>query len=219
MTKYFVYRIYCHENAKSYVGITKNVERRWRSHKKCALRGEGRALGAAIRKYGIDKFSLSVVAKTSSLSKLSILERKYIRKFNSLSPNGYNQTTGGDHNIGAEVCNRTKVKISQAITEFWKKYPEKLTSQARKRAERAWSNKKSRRKLLKALEKARSSFTEISRMKIRSSTLKMMKDPKTKRRMMRGWREYSKKYKGTKVLSDRTKRGWITRRRREGGKF
>lgn len=212
-----VYKITCITNGKVYVGISKNANRRWKSHQKATLRQSTKALCNAIRKHGVENFNMEIIAFAKTATEAGKLEVKFIRQLNSLHPNGYNNTTGGDYNRNAKLSIQTQVKISNSIVKFWKDNPEKLRSQAQKRAAKAWLNPVSRIKLLKGLEKARSSRTEVSSMKMRDSMRKRWKDPIACKRMSSGWKNYVKKYKGTKVLSDRTKRAWITRRKAYAG--
>jgi group I intron endonuclease len=51
-------------------------------------------LNNAIRKYGKNNFTCELI-KLCELDKLDHYEQKYIKKYNSLFPNGYNLTTGG----------------------------------------------------------------------------------------------------------------------------
>jgi hypothetical protein len=51
-------------------------------------------LNNAIRKYGKDNFTSELI-KICELDKLDHYEQKYIKKYNSLFPNGYNLTVGG----------------------------------------------------------------------------------------------------------------------------
>lgn len=87
--------IYCIENKinnKKYIGkTTKLVEVRYRQH--CANSKSGKTyLYKAMRKYGTENFSVSVVDVAESLSDLNSMEKYYITK---LRPE-YNMTAGGE---------------------------------------------------------------------------------------------------------------------------
>lgn len=101
-------------NNKVYVGqhIGTDVEKRWKVHEKPHSRCF--AIRNAIQKYKIDNFEKRVicVCKVGEQERLDALERYFIKKYNSLSPNGYNLTTGGRGGVPTE---ETREKISQAL--------------------------------------------------------------------------------------------------------
>jgi group I intron endonuclease len=73
-------------------------------------------LNNAIRKYGKENFSC-ILIKECSLSKLDILEQKFIVKYNSLFPNGYNLTTGGK---GAMYVAKVENNSDESNKEIYK---------------------------------------------------------------------------------------------------
>jgi hypothetical protein len=93
----YIYKITNKTNKKCYIGQTrqKDVTTRWREHRKkkngCPL------VKKAIKKYGIDNFSFSIVIICFD-EDLDKFEIEYIKKFNSVVPNGYNISDGG-HNM------------------------------------------------------------------------------------------------------------------------
>lgn len=83
---------------KCYIGETKkaNPELRWNEHKSKIDKGIGcTALEDAVRKYDIDKFKyeILIICFDEDRYKFKI---EYIKKYNSISPNGYNLTKGGE---------------------------------------------------------------------------------------------------------------------------
>lgn len=94
-----IYRILNIINGKSYIGQTKNTFRIryncrddwWNISSNIALKG-------AVNKYGAENFKIEIIFEEKFLNQelLNELERFYIKKFNSLSPDGYNLTTGGE---------------------------------------------------------------------------------------------------------------------------
>lgn len=84
-------------NGMRYVGITKNLEGRWRDH--CRKKSVS-LLQRAINKYGIDAFEFNHIADAFTWDDACSLERMLIKEFNSRSPNGYNATDGGDGGFG-----------------------------------------------------------------------------------------------------------------------
>lgn len=105
-------KIYCIRNSvngKCYIGqCTRSVELRWKEHK--LLNGKCRAIENAIRKYGADVFSIEEIASAESQSELDTLERFWIAKLNTVSPNGYNLSGGG--NGAGKMHAETKVIMS-----------------------------------------------------------------------------------------------------------
>ena len=93
-TKYSVYIVTCVTNAKQYVGITKNLKKRWGEHKRKISKYQ--ALHKAIDKYGIENFVFSHIADAFNLESAYAIEVMLIKEHNTKSPNGYNLTDGGD---------------------------------------------------------------------------------------------------------------------------
>lgn len=82
-----------------YVGLTvQTLERRWKYHIEQAKAGHIKSkesLHAAIREYGADQFSVKEIDKGTTKKNLEAKEREWIKKLNTLIPNGYNISTGG----------------------------------------------------------------------------------------------------------------------------
>jgi predicted GIY-YIG superfamily endonuclease len=81
-------------NAKQYVGITKDIKRRWRQH--ASANGSAPAFHAAIQKYGPENFVFSHVCDAFDFECACEIEKMFIQQHNTQSPNGYNLTHGGD---------------------------------------------------------------------------------------------------------------------------
>ena len=89
----YIYKIVNNINNKCYIGQTiRNPEKRWKEHtnSKC----KNTALTIAINKYKKENFIFSVILEINN-EKLDEMEVEYIKTYNSLSPNGYNLTCGG----------------------------------------------------------------------------------------------------------------------------
>lgn len=85
----------------------------------------------SIKKHGKHNFKIEVLACATNLNDLNYLESYFIKEYNSLAPNGYNLTTGGDNfKCSEETCkkmsksrtglpryNRRGVKFSEARKE------------------------------------------------------------------------------------------------------
>jgi group I intron endonuclease len=92
----YIYLITNKETKKQYVGqtICKDVEKRWRQHRKCDGNTIGRYLLAAYNKYGIENFTFRIICICFDKD-CNKFEEEYINKFNTLVPNGYNLRAGG----------------------------------------------------------------------------------------------------------------------------
>lgn len=99
--------IYCIENlvnGKKYIGQTiEIIRKRWNRHRSASKSGD-QAIYRAMRKYGVENFSISEIKmvecpnKESLLNALNDLEVYYIDKYHTLvTKNGYNETKGGNN--------------------------------------------------------------------------------------------------------------------------
>ena len=103
-----VYLITNTVNGNKYVGVTTtSLAKRWREHKCAAKSQTDRPLYRAIRKYGIEAFTIEAVATADSVESLKSLECRYIADLGTFARNGsgYNLTLGGD---GLEKMNAPK---------------------------------------------------------------------------------------------------------------
>lgn len=99
-------------NGKQYVGLSKEFHKRLISHK-CAKTKS--AFHAAIKEYGFDKFVFSHIADAFDLQAACDLERMLIQQHNTLAPNGYNLTVGGQvGSVGLKHSAEAKKKIGEA---------------------------------------------------------------------------------------------------------
>ena len=81
-----IYKISNLINGKIYIGQSVHIEKRWQQH----CNNTGRSLIAkAIQKYGKDSFSFQIIEECKE-EELNAKEEYYIRKYNSIVPNGYN---------------------------------------------------------------------------------------------------------------------------------
>ena len=83
-----IYKITNLINGKSYVGQSIHIERRWQEHK---LPSADSAIAKAIQRYGVNNFSFEVLEELQP-NELDEKEKYYIKKFNTIVPNGYNIT-------------------------------------------------------------------------------------------------------------------------------
>ena len=96
----FIYKITNLINGKSYIGKTCfSIEKRFKEHQKDAFRdrNEKRPLYSAMRKYGIENFTVEQIEECSDI--LSSEREKYWIEYYNTYANGYNATKGGDGKI------------------------------------------------------------------------------------------------------------------------
>lgn len=107
----FVYKIINSVNDKEYLGITKNVQLRWNSHV-CSSKTKNTPLYTAMRKYGVDQFSLQVICICPDWEYACDVEIKLIAASSSL----YNLAAGGEGGffIPEEQIATWKEKLSKA---------------------------------------------------------------------------------------------------------
>ena len=84
-------------NNKSYIGLTtRTLQERKLEHLR-HIKTENTYFHRAINEYGKDNFLWEIIDDTpSSIKELKEKESYYIQYFNTLTPNGYNITTGGE---------------------------------------------------------------------------------------------------------------------------
>ena len=137
MASYIAYIITNKVTGKRYIGqTTYSLKERWYSH----LRKESCCtyLRNSLNKYGEECFSIKVLSYASTIEELNYREKYYIKIFNTLAPNGYNLTTGGENK---KVSCVTKEKISKSLKLAWKK-GKFLGKKSTKGARRKYSTKK-----------------------------------------------------------------------------
>lgn len=83
-----IYLIQNNINGKKYIGQSENCYSRWLKHKSDYLY-KNNPLYEDMRKYGIENFSFKVI-KRVAVYLLKSEQEKYIIKYNTRQPNGYN---------------------------------------------------------------------------------------------------------------------------------
>jgi group I intron endonuclease len=98
-------------NQKKYIGQTKNLKRRLKSHFKGSKLRE-HSFARAIRKYGQENFEVSILEECDD-DTVDSRERYWIEKFNTMNPEfGYNLESGG--NACKCISQEAKTKMSNA---------------------------------------------------------------------------------------------------------
>lgn len=109
---YSIYKITNLVNGKNYIGSTNDVDRRWREHKSHALNDKqpdyNYPLQRAFRKYGFDNFYFEILSTGyNTREEMENDEHEAIIKYNSLVPNGYNQTVETHNGLTDEKIRET----------------------------------------------------------------------------------------------------------------
>ena len=120
-----IYKITNCINQKLYVGLTINdAETRFKKHISMIYSNGCSALYEAFKKYGVENFIVETICFSSNKKELMSLEKHYISELNTVSPNGYNLTSGGEN---CKVTDETKKKISKALKGRKIKWAEKVS--------------------------------------------------------------------------------------------
>ena len=109
----YVYKITNTLNQKSYIGISIHEPEKGRIEDHLTGRGN-RILANSVRKHGRNAFIYEILEENIFPEFLSDLEIHYIKKFNTVTPNGYNLTDGGE--VGKKLSEETRRKLSKANT-------------------------------------------------------------------------------------------------------
>jgi len=127
----YIYKIRNIITNKCYIGETKksNPLLRWNEHKSKIQKGIGcPALQDAVNKYGIENFKFEVLIICFDEDRYKY-EIEYIKKYNTMAPNGYNLTPGGEGGgfYGKKHSQETINKISNFMKNKYSKNPELKT--------------------------------------------------------------------------------------------
>lgn len=125
-----IYKWKCVENGKEYIGQTNQPNKRKKSFLNFNKNYSGNIINRARFKYdNEDKWEYTILEKvicenSNDLKlKLNELEKKYIKEYNTLTPNGYNMADGGSGVVingefgywnGKKRSEETKIKIGLA---------------------------------------------------------------------------------------------------------
>ena len=89
-------------NDKVYVGQAQDSAERWKKHISNSRHRKDTVIDKAIHKYGIDKFYYQILEY--QIEDYDEKEKYWIKRYNSIVPNGYNVAAGG-RGIGAGIDN------------------------------------------------------------------------------------------------------------------
>lgn len=133
----YIYLIENNINGKKYIGqtIQNDINKRWNKHKLVNKSFIGTCLYNAYKKYGVNNFNFKIICICFD-EDTNKFEEEYVKKYNTLYPNGYNMIEGGksrkftpilkelissklsgiNHpNYGKHLKEETKKKLSEAL--------------------------------------------------------------------------------------------------------
>jgi len=142
-----IYELRCKIGSKKgYVGQhgSPDPNKRWDGHIRMMEWGSQHAIHRALRKYGVENFTGEVIW-CGPISKLNKMETRFIKKLNTLVPDGYNMTLGGEGTRGWKPSAETRLKIS--LAQMGKKH----TSEACENMRRAQLGRKHSEATLKKM--------------------------------------------------------------------
>jgi hypothetical protein len=147
-----IYVLTCTVNNKKYVGqalhtklnkgkyITHGMIGRWKDHvweASSKKYGQCKLLNNAILKYGKDSFKIERLTECKNQLELNIEEQYWIRKLNTIAPNGYNLSFGGTNRHATYI---TKNKLSYMTKKHYENVENR--KQQSKRIEKVNSDKR-----------------------------------------------------------------------------
>lgn len=116
---HYIYKIVNSINNKSYIGYTSRTDPkdRWKGHLSAAKWCD-RPLYRAIRKYGVDAFTFTVIyCSLDGVHTLSTMEHYFICDYRShITNDGYNLSYGGESNVGWVPSTATRQMWSRQRT-------------------------------------------------------------------------------------------------------
>ena len=134
-----IYKITCIPSGKAYIGKTIYDAEKTRINKH--LNGHGnRILKRAVKKYGKDAFAIEILHDCIIPELLDMLEIEAIAKHNTLAPNGYNLTAGGEGHALSDETRQKRSEMSKGKNNHF--YGKKHSAQSLKKMSEAKKGKK-----------------------------------------------------------------------------
>ena len=107
-----IYKATNKRTGKEYVGQSiLPLDKRQQNHTKSVRQGSTTHFHNALRKNGVAGFDWKIICEVNNKTCLDNYEAYYIKEFNTLTPNGYNLTSGGGTCVFSE---ETKQKMSES---------------------------------------------------------------------------------------------------------
>ena len=175
-----------------YIGQTiRDPNTRWCGHKNAIKAGKGcPILQKAALKDGIENFKFEVLIICFD-DDLNIYEKEYIKKYNTLAPNGYNATEGGEPGgtfIGKRHSEVTKKILSEKNRKYYENDENKtrvanLIKEGLKKSEKWKKAKEEGRIGIAGIRKIGTKTSEETKKKISDSVKKYFAgDPKVRKK-------------------------------------
>jgi hypothetical protein len=207
--------MYTSASGKSYIGKTINEKRRKAQHKSAAKISEiyrkrtgCRLFYKAIAKYGFDNLIYTVLhSNIDNMHDLNTLEIEAIKKYNTITPYGYNLSYGGNDSLPSdETLALYKRRAEERVNDpIWLQKNAESTRKRSKNPEWLESNKKCQKKATEAAKQVIcipvfcletgeifTSITEASLLKgVHASQISKMLDGKVPRAGNLHWKEYN----------------------------
>ena len=155
----FIYKITNNLNGQIYIGqtIKARATDRFSQHKYLATHPEqekGRSyLHKAMALEGIENFSFKVIEEVAN-EELNIREQYWIQYYNSLVPNGYNLTIGGEGTVGFKRPQSSEEKLKRQASNkaYYKNHPEAAEARRLKTLE-LWQDEDYRKRVTESNKK------------------------------------------------------------------
>lgn len=149
----YIYKITNKLNNKVYIGQTRSARPtdRYAKHKYIASHLEKEKyvslIHRAMNKYGLDNFTFEIIEEVEN-NLLNKKEMEYIQIYNSLVPNGYNLTKGGEGTLGFSrpQSEEEKNRRRESNKNFYILHPEKK-EELRERTKKLWEDEEYRHKV------------------------------------------------------------------------
>ncbi len=185
-------------NGKVYVGQTihDNVNRRWAQHRYAAAKGEVLPVYIAMRKHGIDNFSIHVLAANiETKTNLNIAEIEWIKLLRARdSRYGYNKSIGGNDGglereyLSVESLKRRRERMLGTARHRGYRHTDETKERIRqKKTGVNYSEETKQKKRESMLTKWRNDEAYRSKMQIRSDRQRGQKRPHASIWMTRVW--------------------------------
>lgn len=154
----YIYKITNIKNNKIYIGKTtkKRPTDRYSQHRYITRHLDQEKnvsyLHRAMASDGLDNFTFEVIEQVDN-TLLNEREEFWIQQYNSVAPNGYNLTLGGEGTCGFSrpQTEEEREKRKQSNKQFYLDHPEYL-EEISQRTKKLWKNEEYRDKVLKGLQ-------------------------------------------------------------------
>lgn len=155
----YIYKIINIKNQKIYIGQTtkKRPTDRFSQHKYLALHPQQEKnisyLHRAMKSDGIDNFKFEIIEQVDNLL-LNEREKYWIKQYNSLVPNGYNLTVGGQGTPGFSrpQSQEEKNKKGNSVKKYYQNHPQ-AREKVSQRTKELWKDPEYREKVISSNKK------------------------------------------------------------------